>query len=77
MWGPAELDANVTLPGFCFAYCASSRRLVTGMFGPATPRNAISVARATGAKSFSVSKPVSLYMCGLITSAPWCARVMV
>ncbi|MND02411.1 hypothetical protein D3C83_217870 [compost metagenome] len=55
MCGPAEVEAKLSLPGFFFAYCASSRRSAAGTEGCATAMNAISVASATGAKSFSVS----------------------
>jgi hypothetical protein len=55
IWGPAEVEAKVSLPGFWRAYCASSRRSFTGTEGCATAMNAISVVRATAAKSRSVS----------------------
>ena len=55
MCGPAEVEAKVSLPGFWRAYCASSRRFVAGTDGCATAMNAISVVRATAAKSRSVS----------------------
>src|SRR5439155_423023 len=59
MCGPAEVEAKVSLPGFFFAYCASSRRFDAGTEGCATATKAISVVRATAAKSFSVSYPGS------------------
>jgi hypothetical protein len=55
--GPADVEAKVSLPGFCFASCASSFMLLAATEGCATSMKAVTVVRETAAKSFSVSNP--------------------